>query len=377
MKAILSTELVAGLVAAVALAGCVEKRFDVELVVTRAEAVDGVLQYNYFTDVDALDGSIASGKSAVSGLAVDLAAETIVFEAEVLGSTPGFGRSAVLTIPDGGTLQVPVLVAPTVPGLISSTPEDLGGDACVAVDENGVVFMMGGSASTHSGSVFDDAFTVRNFGTSYPTGVADPGCVAHAGKVAVVASLDTVIVTDVAGNETVVDVNGLDTFAGAVAAPRSDGSFWLVDGDNDVFFVDTASGTSAIGTATGARNGVEVTANDSLVALIGGEVIYVDSTGLRSLGNAQALGRRLAQVFVIDGETLSVVANAATDVVGSVDDVVDSFVVLGDDSVVGLSASRLVGAEAPRRYTRIVGLPGDTVLLFGAAGAGFDGFSRR
>lgn len=376
-----------GVVGVGAAAGCVEKRFDVDLQVTRAASVaGGIPQYNYSTDVDGLDPAVASGKSRAEGLVVSFAASTIQFEVDAAGGD-GFGRSGAIAIPDEvETLAVPVLLAKeSSPGLVSSTPQDLGGDACVAVDENGVVFMMGGSASTHSGSVFDGTFTVRNFGSSAPIGAANPGCAAHGGKVAVVVDNNTVFVTDTAGNEVVVNINGLDTFVGAVAAPRRDGSLWLIDGDNDIFFVGVDGRVALVATAVGLqRRGIEVTGNDSLVTIIDEQLVYVDDSGPRLLGNARALGRRLGQVFVLDGETLSVIANAATDVVGTVSiGAVDSFVVLSDDRVVGLTtAGALVGDDvdgfdAGRRHTRLVGLPGDTVLMVGADGAGFDGFSRR
>jgi len=371
----------ASVLAVVGAAGCVEQRFDVELAVTRAEALgDGVLQYNYGTDVDPVDASAASGKAVANGLALALDATTIQFEAEVLGAVVGFGRSPVLEIPDGGTLVVPLLVAPTeAPGLVASRPANVD-DACIAADDAGAFFFMGGTGSTRDGTVFDTAFKVREFGAGAFANVASPTCAAHAGKVAVVDGA-TAVVFDVDGNSSTVDLDFIDVPAGAIAVPRSDDGLWVVDGDNDIFHVDANGVADPVATASGARtSGLEVTANDSLVMVAGGNLIYVDEV-LLNLGPAQALGRRLKQVFVFDGDTISVIENAATTVVKSVSfPAMSSFGMLSDGRAVGLTAAGQFidedGSYSGRSQRAMVVLGGDVVLL-GGSGNGFDGIAFR
>ena len=372
----------ASLLTAVGIGGCVEQRFDIDLVVTRAEALgDGVLQYNYGTDVDPVDDTAASGKVFATGLKVAIDATTIQFEGEALGAVVGFGRSAVLDIPDGGTLTVPLLLAPLVaPGLVSSRTGTVD-DACVVADDNGALFFMGGSGATRDGTVFDTGFKVRDFSAGAFAGLANPACAAHAGKVAVVAGR-TAMVFDVDGNSDIVDLGFIDVPAGTIAVPRSDGQLWVVDGDNDIFRVDSAGASTLIERPSGERtSGLEVTTNDSLVVVVGGALIYVDDRIL-NLGPAQTLGRRLQQVFVFDGDTISVIENASTTVVKTVSfPALSSFGLLSDDRVVALTAAGQfvdeAGAYPGRAQQRVVVLPGDVVLLAGGGGGGFDGIGFR
>ena len=129
-----------------------------------------------------------------------------------------------------------------------------------------------------------------------------------------------------------------------------------------------------------------MTAVGNLGALSGGKAWHVSRSAITELSPALALGRRGDGVFILDddGDIKYVDETKAQRRLRGGMPAFDRFVVLSDDTVVGLRGAvvTVVAADGnttltTREHTAIVGLPGDTVVLAGAAGAGFDGFSRR
>lgn len=379
-------------VGAALVVGCTEevKRFDVDLQVTRAADVrGGTLQYSYLDSLGIGDGS---GVSQVQGLNVGIDATSVQFTVETVGGDPGLGRSGVLPIVDNETLTVHVLVAPLDEvGLISDVPQDLGGDACVAADGAGNIFMVGGTDANEAGYVYDTTFALRSFGPGVLKGVAGLGCGAFQGAVAAVGgcnnpSVREVQLIQVDGNVTTFPVDLQDS-CGAMAAPAEDGGVWVVDGDGTVTLYDADNTPQYTDDLGAAPQAIEVTAEGNLVVLSGGSARHLSrQTAITTLSPGSALGRRGEVVFILDGTDIKYVVEAEAPIRlrGKVP-AFDHFVVLSDDTVVGLNGTvvSVVAVDGStstltaRAHTAIVGLPGDTVVLAGAAGDGFDGFSRR
>ncbi|HEY1099701.1 MAG TPA: hypothetical protein VGF99_12280 [Myxococcota bacterium] len=377
-----------GLAALLGLAGCSEKRLDVALQVTRATSLgDADLAYAYVSDAGDENGSALAD---VDGFALSLSATSVRFEVKTLLDASGFGRADVdiSGVPVGGSVTVPVLVVPVGRvSEVSSAPIDLGGDACVAVDENGTLFMVGGSAANQLGYVYGGDYTVRSVGSA--SAVGGLGCGARNGKVAFVGGCSGAVTSDV----TIVDAEGsvVDTFpnlvgtnrCGARAAMRGDGGFWVVD--DEVWGRYAADGDGLDGNPSGFNAvAVEVTANDALVVLTDDDVaLYIgDDGGIVDLGPATALGRQGSDALVLDGSEVKRVDNAATVVVDGVRGVASSRFVVVDGVFVGIDGSDVVVVDdgdterlpMGRAHTGIAGLPGGQVLLAGGDGAGFDGF---
>jgi hypothetical protein len=373
------------------LSGCTEevKRFDVDLQVTRAVAVTGgSLQYSYLDNLGIGDGS---GVEQVQGLSVGIDATSVQFTVETVGGrVPGLGRSGVLPIVDNTTLTVHVLLAPVDEvGLISDGPQDLGGDACVAADAAGNIFIVGGTRSSAAGYVYDTTFALRSFG-GVLGGVSGLGCGAFRGAVAVVGGCNDEVLEvqliQVDGTTTKFPVP-LAQACGAMAAPAADGGVWVVDGDGTVSLHDAVNSVLFNGELGAEPQAIEVTAEGNLVVLSGGKAWHVSGTAVTELSPALALGRRGDGVFILDGDQdIQYVDEdkAQRRLRGGVP-AFEHFVVLSDDTVVGLNGTVVsvvpvdgnTSTLTARAHTAIVGLPGDTVVLAGAAGPGFDGFSRR
>jgi hypothetical protein len=347
----------------------------------------GSLQYSYLDNLGIGDGS---GVEQVQGLSVGIDATSVQFTVETVGGVPGLGRSALVPIVDNETLTVHVLVAPLDEvGLVSGAPTNLGGDACVAADGAGNIFLVGGTSAREAGYVYDTTFVLRSFGGELK-GVGGLGCGAFQGAVAAVGGCNDQQVGDVQliqvdGTTTAFPVP-LQVLCGAMAAPAADGGVWVIDGDGTVSLRDAGNSVQFIDELGAEPQAVEVTADGNLVVLSGGKAWHVSSTELTELSPALALGRRGDGVFILDDDgDIKYVdeAKAQRRLRGGIP-AFEHFVVLSDDTVVGLAGAVVsvvvddsTTTLTTREHTAIVGLPGDTVVLAGAAGPGFDGFSRR
>jgi len=391
--------------------GCVVERrlFDVDVVVHEAESVAGALDdealtFNYTLIPDRGEENGTDVGRTVIAFAPDPAATTLAvgldgFDADF--ARVAGGQSAALPLPDeGGVLEVPLLLAPAAVDVLTSLPPAPGPDACVVDDGAGHVFIVGGSASTQQAYVFDDAFALRSLGGSgFPTGVGRPGCGATAGVVAVVggcsggASDGSIEVIAATGDTSRLATDDVDVACGAAAAARRDGAVWLVDGDHSVHVVDDTGGREIGAARPGERLGLEVTASDAIVFIVDGTLLYgSDDGGVTTLGPAVALGRRGADVLVLDGDGgVGVVEDASVRALRAgidVDDVLH-FVLLDDDTFVSLrrdgealdvrdpdGAARSLPTGAPG-LRHIAALPGGTVVVGGADVAGLRAVSIR
>jgi hypothetical protein len=292
-------------------------------------------------------------------------------------------------------IKAKVLVVPANEvGDLSILPPALGGDACVADDGLGHLFVTGGRTSTQGAYVLDDRFSVLGLQGGFPTGVGGVGCAANAGVLAVTGGCignaeATVVLIEVDGGRRTVDVDAA-VRCGSAAAPRSDGQLWFVDGDNSVDLVSSSGVVTAIvGPRTGVRRGLEVTARDAVVFILDGALEYAD-TDLVTLGPATALGRRGTDVLVLDADgVVSSVENATTRPLADVATIgvtnVAHFVVTDDGTFVGLSVNGTtlhvvdsvdVGGGARtvsttvNGATRLAVLPGGAIVIGGADVAG-------
>jgi hypothetical protein len=286
-----------------------------------------------------------------------------------------------------------VLVAPLgAVGLVSNIPSDLGGDACSAADGDGNLFFVGGSASNETGYVYNQRFEVFGFGPGAFEGVVRPGCAAFRGAVAAVGGCDDTGISEVHliqadGTRTTFNAN-LDVVCGAMAAPAADGGVWVVDGDGTVTLTSADNRVVLNRQLSGAPEAVEVTAAGSLVVLIDGSAFRLGRDDTRGPDRrATALGRRGEDVLILDGGDVEVVTedDSPKPVRGGAA-AADRFVLLSDDTFVGLQGTTITVIRtdlsqltliSQRAHSTISALAGDTVLLSGGAGAGFDGFSRR
>jgi hypothetical protein len=378
-------------------AGCTEevKRFDVNLRVTRAPAVgDGALQYSYVDNLGLGDGS---GVDQVQGLRVGIDATTVRFTVQTVGGTPpGLGRSPHVPIVDGETLNVHVLLAPMdAVGLISEAPDDLGDGACAAADGDGNLFLVGGSGANESGYAFDTSLALLSFGPGALKGVSGVGCAAFQGAVAAVGGcgngIDVVQLIQTDGTLITFDNASLDELCGAFAAPAADGGVWVVDGDGTISLLSASDEVVFVDELGAPADAVEVTAAGNLVVLVNGTARNVSPNGFVGQSPAVALGRRGHDVLILDGRDVKLVTEAASTerVRGGIAVDADRFVLLSDDTFVGLRGSTVTvvtvdgktstlssATSSPlRAHTAIGVLPGDTVLLAGAEGDGFDGFA--
>lgn len=392
--------------------GCVFERrlFDVEVVAHEAESVAGALDvldgvtYSLIPDRGEENGNEAT--TPVVAFAPDPAATTLTVALDLFNADFtrfGGGRSGAVPLPDeGDLLVVPVLVAPATVDVLTSLPPAPGPDACVVDDGRGNVFIVGGSASTQQAYVFDDAFDLRSLGGGgYPAATSSPGCGTGAGRVAFTggcsanAAATFIEVIAVDGTRSRLDTDRIDEACGAAAAPRSDGAVWLVDGDHSVHVVDAAGSRDVGASRAGTREGLEITVTDGIVFIVDGTVLYgSDEGGVVSLGPGVALGRRGAEVLVLDTDgTIGVVEDASVRAVrGDIDVDVDDvrhFVLLDDDTLVSLrrdgrtldvraadGAARSLATGAAGT-TRVAALPGGTLVVGGGDVAGLRAVSIR
>lgn len=381
-----------GVACLLVMAGCTEevKRFDANLIITRADAVaDGVIQYSYVDNLGIGDGS---GVKQVQGLRVGIDATSIQFTVETVGAaTPGLGRSAMLPIVDGQTLDVHVLLAPlNTIGQIQDTPKNLGGDACIAADGEGNLFMLGGSEADEAGYIYTNTLALRSFGPGVLKGVSGLGCAAFNGAVAAVGGCNTSVdaVQLIQGDGTLTEFQvDLQDACGALAAPTTDGGVWVVDGTGAVTLHDAEKNIVFNADVDGEPEALEVTPSGNLVVLAGGSARHVSPDGVKRLSPATALARRGNDLFILDQDEVKRLNEAkAPESLGRGIPVGSRFTVLSDDTVVALVGTTVTVVkpdnttstlQAEREHTTIVTLPGDTVLLLGALADGFDGFSLR
>jgi hypothetical protein len=401
----------------VAGSGCPrEKRlFDAEITLFEAEAVSGVVDdgdvsilTRLFADGDEVNGGAereqvidvgVEGRPSVNDDTADVRFE-IEARADDFVTILALGSSAALPVPEvGETLAIDVLLAPPAPGLLTLTPLPLGGDACMADNGRGDIFLVGGALSTQGVYVLDETFFARGFSSEFPTGVADVGCAAGVnedgeGVVAVVGGCSlngsgTMAVITAGGDRRDVDVSAIvDDNCGAAAAPRSDGRFWVVSADNAIHHVNRAgSALSASAPRAGIRRGLEVTQKNGLVTIIDEVLVYAADDVTTDLGPAIALGRRGADVLVLDADgQISAVEDATTRPIG-VEVAVSAFahfVVLDDDTFVGLAADgasvTVVNSDGDARveatvsggHTRVSALVGGAVVISGSPAAGME-----
>lgn len=371
-----------------------EQVFDVALEVVEAAAVEGVLErgvvrFSFAPDVGDGDGAQAS---QAGGFVLDPAASTLRFEVvvddEAQTQALALGRTGSLAVPATGTLRVPVLLAPIERvGALSDLPPSLGLDTCVASDDAGRIFFVGGSASAQSGYVVD-GFKVAGLSADGAfVGTGGVGCAAFGGRVAAVGGcsgdVDARVVVSTGATFDVIapDVQGLDpaTLCGARAVPV-DGGVWLALA-TQLFFVPDGDAAPTVTVDVAAR---------ALEAGTDGRAVFVDADGgvgvvdrageVRAVRPAGRLGRRLADVLVLDGAELVGLDGVVVRDDISFGEVVGAFTVLSDDTVVALSSTggrllvrdpggtRVLIVDPPR--TLVAALPGDTLVLAGGPAPG-------
>jgi hypothetical protein len=387
------------------LTGCERRLFDVELSIVEATAIGGLVDDGAVEIAHQTVGDVGepNGSSDERSFEFDADATRVHFEVrafnvdEDAATLVGFGRTGLFGVPEpGGVIAATVLLAPVNQvGALTTLPPATGGDACVADDGFGHVFVAGGRASSQGAYVLNDRFEIVGFAGGFPTGVGGVGCAANAGVVAVTGGCtagasSTVVLFDPDGGRRIVNAVGTQP-CGAVAAPRRDGQVWFMDGDNRLDLLSSSGGvtTPVVAARAGSRRGFEVTAADAAVFVIDDELAWVD-TALVPLGPAIALGRRGADVLVLDDVgTVAVVDNATTRPLAGVATVaaavvgdVAHFVVTDDGTFVGLSVdgttlhivdgSGVAGGGSRTLSTTVVGatrvstLPGGTVVIGGA-----------
>jgi len=387
-------------VAITTLSGCERRLFDVDLTIVEARTVaqdfnDVTISHSTVGDVGDENGGFNEKPFEFSDEATEVRFEVKYLDGDF--SLVAFGRTRPFAVPDiGGVIPATVLMAPANEvGVLSTVPPALGGDACVADDGLGRVFLTGGSASSQA-YVLDDRFDVLGLRGGFPDGVGGVGCAANAGVVAVTGgctadAASTIVLIDLEGVQATIEPAALSEPCGAAAAPRSDGLVWLIDGDHRLTTVgnDGAVRANVAGPRAGVRRGFEVTAADAVVFILDGELHYADTT-LVPLGSAIALGRHGSDVLVLDDDGLvASIENATTRPLAGVasiaEDDIAHFVVTDDGTFVGLSVDgttlHVVGSVnaggAVRTVsttvtgaTRVAALPGGTIVIGGANVAG-------
>lgn len=378
--------------------GCARERrlFDVVIEVTEAVALEGALDdgalslsHQIVPDVGTPNGN--DQLATAVRLELDPAATSLHVTLDALDgdlTLVGFGRSATFSVPaEGETLTAPLLLAPAnAVGALTSLPPATGGDSCLADDGVGTVFIVGGSTSQQGAYAFDGAFDIVTItGADFPVGVGGPGCAARGGVVAVAGGCGGTVddgavhVLQQDGTRTTLPTDRIEVTCGAAAAPRSDGAVWLLDGDNSLHRVDGNGSTDVGAIGAGPHTGLEVTDDDALVVLVGGEAFYARDT-VSNLGAVVALGRRGKDVLVLDDAgAVASVENAATRAVfdGVTFNDVRSFVVTDDDTFVSLRGDgrtidvRFADGETRSvptggAATRLAALPGGTIVVGGA-----------
>ncbi len=392
------------------LTGCVEevRLFDVELRVRVADGVDPAvvlendvpddddrlgLSFNYFPDVGDPDGG---DPRSGTGLPFDPAATSARFEllAFLDGVPQARATSAVLPLPDdeGAVLSVPLLLSTVdVVGGLDPLPPEIGADACFSSDEQGRVFVVGGSTSNQSGYVLDDSFRVLALSELRFAGASRPGCVAAGGSVVVVGGCQAGALAEIHEIDADRDRRRVLVPAaepcGAFAA-KSLKDYWL-------FATNRVDLLSDEGEVKGSTAGVDVV---DVEVLLGGNALVLDNknslflyqrndveTPIR-LGEVQAIGRRFDDVVAlsVDNQLLLVAGVALTPLrtVSPFAVAATSITVLSDDTLVAIVDGDLVvdpvegevvTLPLPRPRTHVSAILGDTVIL--AGGEGLDSVS--
>jgi len=387
-----------------ALSSCQQDLYTVELQLVLAEALAGSLAD---ADVDVVHRTIDEAGTENGGSespqrfsfprSASVRFEVVLTRDDEDGlALIGGGSSPLQSAPaDGGSLAVPMLVAPvSAAGLLSQTPQALGGDACVADDGQGAVFLTGGSTSQQGAYVIDPTFNVRGLAAGFPTGVGGVGCAAKGGVLAVAGSCVPgvpvfIVRVDANGRREQVLVEGSPEACGAAAAPMSDGRFWLVDGDNIAHVVQANGARTFVGVVgAGSRGDIAITPKDGLVVIVGGALAYItaDTLEVTNLGPAIAVGRHGVEVLVLDDDGVISAVEDATLVPVRADlgarAGVRSFVMLDDDTAVFLAGNgatvEAVASDGTARTlqtgatgaTRVAALPGGTLVIAGHNGNG-------
>lgn len=389
--------------------GCARelRRFDLEVNLVEAESVEGTVDD---ANVDLLTRLFADGEEQNGGADRELVLDTptinddtAVIRVEVEARDGDFtlvalGSSPTLPAPAlGETLDVEILLAPAEPDLLTSLPPSLGGDACMADDGVGGIFLVGGSASTQAGYFLEGTFP-NGFAAGFPLGVGGIGCGAALidGETVVAAvggcgpgQRATAVRLTSSGQRDEVDAASIlgASLCGAAALPTIEPGFVIVTTDNAFHALNLNGSASQITEPrAGQRRGLELTPSGNLVTIINDELVYVGDGRATDLGPAVALGRRGADVLVVDGDgVVSAVEDRTTRPVGvTVDDVdVIHFVVLDDDTFVGLGADgRTITVDGPAGtktlsaksggHTRVSALPGGAVVISGADANGME-----
>ena len=392
--------------------GCVEEQqlFDIELQVRQADGVDAAvilentpaadgdalgLSFNYVDDLgNDNGGDPRDGKR----LPFDAAATSASFSLlAFLDAVPtARGATAFLPLPSAGDVfAVPMLLATVDVGALDSLPPAIGADACYSADEQGRLFVVGGSTGNQSGYVLNERFVVAGLDGDSFRAVANPGCVAGGGSVVAVGGdgaggVATIRQIDADADVVLIPVLPAAELAGAFAAKAGE-DHWLF-ARNRVDLLDSA------GAPKGSTAGIDVddleslTGGDALVLTVAGDLLLFEQSKLgipTNLGPADAIGRRFADVVALRGSELLLIAGPNPEVLRSDVDVdvgasVVSFTVLSDDSVAALVGDRLIvdrieGASVtkvlPRPRTHVSAIPGDTLVLAGGDGDGLDAIS--
>lgn len=407
-------------VAGAALLGaCVEEQilFDVDLQVRAAVGLDPLvvlnngepddndplgLSFNWVPDVGAPNGGDPRGDE---DLLFDARARSASFEliAFVDGALAARGTTPPVDLPNeaGALLEVPMLLAPGgFVGALDALPPAIGDDACFSADQEGRVFVVGGSGSNQSGYVLRETFDVVGLQGATLAGAVDPGCVAFDGTVvAVTGSPNITRIREIDGDSEVVvevDVAGAEA-AGAFAA-KSLEDYWVFAA-NRVELVDKN------GASIGFTAGVDVVdvevlpAGDAVVLTEDGALLLYERadegipTTLAPDGGVKAIGRRFDDVVAISAADELLLIDGIAGVLRSAlgTGVVTSFTVLSDNTVVVIEGNQLRvlavdddGDPLPdlvipllRPRTHVSAIPGDTLILAGGDGEGLDAISLK
>jgi hypothetical protein len=412
-------------VTAVVVAGCSACEppadvLDVVLEVVPAAAVADDLQRDVavgFSFVDDAGGADGLGAEAGEGFSLSPDTERVAFTVRVdksdYTSLVALGRTGFLSVRDDDktaltSVRARVLLASIDrPGLFVDVPVALGGDECVATDEAGRGFLVGGSAGNQGGYVVDDFVVSGLVDADLMTRQRLRGCGAHGGSVAAVVGCEVAdaVVVVAGARSTQISLGSVETALGrpvsctaSRVAPVASG-VWFVDGQ-DVFFVaddGTIGRREPSHPAAGATAGFsQLVTTGTAAVVIDGVIDGVGDGVLRvidkdepvrkvreGLGAAARVVRRGGGLLLLDGaQLLDLHGVVVRDDVpaGVVADAVD-VVVLSDDTVVVL-ASRELRVAAPGTLTTtmplatsrsgLLALPGDTLLLLGGNERGID-----
>lgn len=388
--------------------GCQERLYQVEVEVRASSSLGDVfgsddidLGFAYLATVNGAivnDGTFATSAEALPFPAEATALAMTVEARDDAFALLGAGRSATLTLPEPSDtpLVFSVLLAPAnVIDAVSATPPDIGDGACSAVEGDGTIYLVGGRTTGNSAYIYDTvALEAVKFNAENQAlvGVVGPGCAAGFGKVAALGgcnagAIDSVVVFDREGNDTLISVAGVvGELCGAAAAPRPDDQVWVITADNTVSLARVGTQRTVSASLGTERQGLEVTDDGALVILVDGVATYFDKDGgERPLGPARAMGRHGDDVVLLVGTSVELVRGGATvNLRNNVDVALASLVVLSDKQVVGITGAgdvvRVAGdgtvTDVPSRtgtHFRVSALAGDTVLLAPTSGVGLDG----